>query len=86
MNKSGKQEEEREEEERKGERKGVPHFSPNLREVGISVAHEERVPGQDPQRSHRNSIVIPTGASPSRRETEAEWRDLVSVTSSHLPF
>ena len=58
MNKSGKQEEEREDEEQEAERKGVPHFSPKLREVGTSAAHEERVRGQDTR-----TVVIATALS-----------------------
>jgi hypothetical protein len=29
-------------------------------------------------------VVIPTGASHSRREWEAQWRDLVFVLRSHI--
>jgi hypothetical protein len=51
--------------------KGVPHFSPKLREVGIE---------------QQTTIVIPTGACLSRRERQAEWRDLVFLRSCHASF
>ena len=62
MNESRKRneerEEEREDEEQEAERKGVPHFSPKLREVGTSAAHEERVRGQNTR-----NVVITTALS-----------------------